>query len=214
MRRLRVLRRLLAKYRAAGKIDKHLYHELYQESKGNTFKHKRALVEHVCSPSYNDTSKRLTLPRFTRRRPRSNVRRLSRTRWTRDAPRSRLPVRGESNERQPRRTLLLVRRRPPRSRRRKTHRWGFDRSRTKMCKCQRLQDMLQHYISTQSRTIGGQWRNSTTPRLTTYACCALCCPSRGTSKQETYHFARVDDSNFLCILPEGGVMPKFTLKHD
>lgn len=47
MRRLRVLRRLLVKYRAAGKIDKHLYHELYKLSKGNTFKHKRALVEHV-----------------------------------------------------------------------------------------------------------------------------------------------------------------------
>ena len=47
MRRQRVLRRLLAKYRAAGKIDKHLYHDLYHLSKGNTFKHKRALVEHV-----------------------------------------------------------------------------------------------------------------------------------------------------------------------
>lgn len=47
MRRIRVLRRLLKKYRAAGKIDKHLYHDLYQQSSGNKFKTKRNLMETI-----------------------------------------------------------------------------------------------------------------------------------------------------------------------
>ena len=47
MRRQRVLRRVLSKYREQGKIDKHLYHTLYKEAKGNAFKHKRAVIEHI-----------------------------------------------------------------------------------------------------------------------------------------------------------------------
>jgi large subunit ribosomal protein L19e len=47
MRRQRVLRRLLKKYRESKKIDRHLYHELYLACKANQYKSKKNLADAV-----------------------------------------------------------------------------------------------------------------------------------------------------------------------
>ena len=47
IRRIRVLRKVLADYRKREEIDCHLYRKLYLKAKGNEFRNRRVLIEHI-----------------------------------------------------------------------------------------------------------------------------------------------------------------------
>lgn len=78
MRRQRVLRRLLRKYRDAKKITKDIYHTFYLGSKGNQFKNKTVLIEAIHRMKQEKIREKQLAEQRDARRAKNNIRKEKR----------------------------------------------------------------------------------------------------------------------------------------
>jgi large subunit ribosomal protein L19e len=71
IRRIRALRRTLRDYRSKSEIDNHLYRKLYLKAKGNEFRNKRVLGEHIATLKANQEREKTIKEQIEARRARS-----------------------------------------------------------------------------------------------------------------------------------------------
>ncbi|KAF5734033.1 hypothetical protein HS088_TW16G00474 [Tripterygium wilfordii] len=81
MWRMRVMRRLLRKYRESHKIDRHIHHDMYMKVKGNVYKNKRVLVESIHRLKTEKAREKALVDQFEVKKARSKVVKENKILW-------------------------------------------------------------------------------------------------------------------------------------